>query len=211
MYDRGIAAIRVPPTSLMFKCRSYPRSDQLLTLDEARQPPIPKIVCLLLKPKINSLWFSGTAKQPVVLNSQAFIDAYQINPGSSGVRGHLRFKDRCLPCATNTLRNTRQGRRVAQAALELCVSLERRDFVIFISSMSLNAELVACRISTPWKSRRRKRRFGRLIDLTCLPLSIRQSSNFLHVLGDALRQLYHQFAQCSVFLNLAFNAFAIGL
>jgi hypothetical protein len=27
--------------------------------------------------------------------------------------------------------------------------------------MSLNAELVACRTSTPWKSRQHKRRFGR--------------------------------------------------
>jgi hypothetical protein len=47
----------------------------------ARQPPIPKIVCLLLKPKINSmLWFSGKSKQSVVLNSQAFIDATEYIP-----------------------------------------------------------------------------------------------------------------------------------
>jgi len=51
--------------------------------------------------------------------------------------------------ATNIPAITPQGRRVAQAALELCVSLERRDFVTFRSSMSLNAELVACRTSTP--------------------------------------------------------------
>jgi hypothetical protein len=72
-----------------------------------------------------------------------------------------------VPCATNILAITRQGRRVAQAALELCVSLERRDFVTFISSMSLNAELVACRTSTPWKSRQHKRRFGRSRDCDC--------------------------------------------
>jgi hypothetical protein len=62
--------------------------------------------------------------------------------------------------ATNILVNTGQGRRVAQAALELCGSPERRDLGTFISIISLNAELVACRTSTPWKSRQHKRRFG---------------------------------------------------
>jgi hypothetical protein len=72
------------------------------------------------------------------------------------VRPTLRFKDRFLPCATNILVITRQGRRVAQAVLELCGSSERRDLVTFISSMSLNAERVASRTSTPWKSRQHK-------------------------------------------------------
>jgi hypothetical protein len=43
--------------------------------------------------------------------------------------------------------------RVAQAALELCRSPERRDLRTFMSIISLNAELVACRRSTLWKSR----------------------------------------------------------
>jgi hypothetical protein len=73
----------------------------------------------------------------------------------------LRFKDRCPPCATNILVITRRGRRVAQAALELCGSSERLGLMTLISSMSLNAERVACRTSTPWKSRQRKRRFRR--------------------------------------------------
>ena len=41
-------------------------------------------------------------------------------------RATLRFKDRFLPCPTNTLVNTRQRRRFAQAALKLCGSLEQR-------------------------------------------------------------------------------------
>jgi hypothetical protein len=98
------------------------------------------------------LWFSGASKQSAVLNSQAFIDPTEYIPAqvSGGICG---LKDRCPPCATNILVNTRQGRRVAQAALELCRSLERRDLRTFISIISLNAELVACRRSTPWKSR----------------------------------------------------------
>ena len=73
----------------------------------------------------------------------------------------LRFKDRFLPCTTNTLVNSRQGRRVAQAALNLCRSLEqRRDLGICPTFISLNAELVACRTSTGWKLRQYKRRFG---------------------------------------------------
>ena len=39
-------------------------------------------------------------------------------------RATLRFKDRVLPCATNTLLNTCQGRRFAQAAIKSCGSLE---------------------------------------------------------------------------------------
>ena len=85
---------------------------------------------------------------------------------SIGCCGRCGFKDRFLRCATNILVNTRQGRRVAQAALELCRLLERRDLVTFISSMSLNAELVACRTSTSWKSRQHKRRFGRSRDVS---------------------------------------------
>jgi hypothetical protein len=73
----------------------------------------------------------------------------------------LRFKDRFLPCTTNTLVNSRQGRRVAQAALNLCHSLEqRRDLGICPTFISLNAELVACRTSTGWKLRQYERRFG---------------------------------------------------
>jgi hypothetical protein len=97
------------------------------------------------------LWFSGESKQSVVLYSQAFIDATEYIPAQ--VSGDICGKDRCPPCATNILVNTRQGRRVAQAALELCRSPERRDLRTFISIISLNAELVACRRSTPWKSR----------------------------------------------------------
>ena len=112
------------------------------------------------------LWFGGTSKQSVVLNSQAFIRRDRIYPGS-GVGGHLRFKDHCLPCAMNILVNTRQGRRVAQAALKLCRSFERRDLRTFISVISLNAELVSCRTSTPWKSRQHKRRPRRSRDYEC--------------------------------------------
>jgi hypothetical protein len=105
------------------------------------------------------LWFSGTTKQSVVLNSQAFVDATKYIPAR--VWGHLRFKDRCPPCATNILVITRRGRRVAQAALELCGSSERLGLMTLMSSMSLNAERVACRTLTPWKSRQHKRRFQR--------------------------------------------------
>jgi hypothetical protein len=58
------------------------------------------------------------------------------------VSGTSRLKDRLCPCPTN---DPRQNRHFAQAALELCGSPEHRDLVTFISSMSLNAELVACR------------------------------------------------------------------
>jgi len=80
---------------------------------------------------------------------------------ASDTNSPIGFSRGRVPCATNILAITRQGRRVAQAALKLCASLERRDFVTFISSMSLNAELVACHTSTPWKSRQHERRFGR--------------------------------------------------
>ena len=80
-----------------------------------------------------------------------------------------------------------QGRRIAQAALELCGSFERRDFVTFISSMSLNAELVACRTSTPWKSRQHKRRFGRSRDCDCFGrLQILQRKIMRHASGVIL-------------------------
>jgi len=66
----------------------------------------------------------------------------------------LRFKDRFLPCVTNTLVTTRQGRRFAQAALKLCGSLEqRRDLGICPTFIFLNADIVVCRTSTPLKSR----------------------------------------------------------
>src|SRR5215469_11049088 len=75
------------------------------------------------------------------------------------LRTTLRFKDRFLPCATNTLVNTRQGRRFAQAALRLCGSLEqRRDLGTCPTFISLNAELVACRTSTPFGSRSHENR-----------------------------------------------------
>jgi hypothetical protein len=50
-----------------------------------------------------------------------------------------------VPGATNILVITRQGRRVAQAALKLCGSLERRDFVTFISKYVF--ECRACGVS----------------------------------------------------------------
>src|SRR6516164_11117455 len=105
------------------------------------------------------LWFSGKSKQSVVLNSQDFIDATEYIPAQ--VSGDIcGLRTDCLSCATNILLNTHQGRRVAQAALELCHSLERRDLRTFISIMSLNAELAACRTPTPWKSRQHKRRWA---------------------------------------------------
>src|SRR6516164_2895122 len=105
------------------------------------------------------LWFSGKSKQSVVLNSQAFIDATKYIPAQ--VSGDIcGLRTDCLTCATNILLNTRHGRRVAQAALELCRSLERRDLRTFISIMSLNADLVACRTPMPWKSKQHKRRWA---------------------------------------------------
>ena len=70
----------------------------------------------------------------------------------------MRFKDRFLPCATNTLVNTRLGRPFAQAARSLCDSLEqRRDLGTCPTFISLTAELVACRTSR----QRRSRQYGR--------------------------------------------------
>jgi hypothetical protein len=85
-------------------------------------------------------------------------------------RATLRFKDRFLPCPTNTLVNTRQRRRFAQAALKLCGSLEqRRDLGTCPTFIPLNAELVACctsrqRTSRQRTSRQRERDYW-LIDL----------------------------------------------
>jgi hypothetical protein len=92
----------------------------------------------------------------------------------------------------NILVYTRQGRRVAQAALELCGSSERRDFATFISSMSLNAELVACRTSMPWKSRQHKRRFRRSRDLRLFGVAANASESKLP--GAADRGQYRQAA-----------------
>src|SRR6516225_10870058 len=73
------------------------------------------------------------------------------------LRTTLRFKNRFLPCVANPLVNTRPGRRIAQAALNLCRSLEqRRDLGTCPTFISLSAELVGCRTSTPWKLRLHK-------------------------------------------------------
>jgi ERF superfamily len=73
------------------------------------------------------------------------------------LRATLRFKDRFLPCAPNTLVNTRQGRRFAQAARKLCGSLRYRDLATCPTFISLNAELVACRASRQRTSRQHER------------------------------------------------------
>jgi hypothetical protein len=53
-----------------------------------------------------------------------------------------------LPWATYTLLNTHHGRRLAQAALKLCGSLEqRRDLRTCPTFLPLNAEFVVCRTS----------------------------------------------------------------
>ena len=58
---------------------------------------------------------------------------------------HIAVRGCFLPCATNTLANTRQGYRIAQAALNLCGSLEqRRDLATCPSFTLLNGELAAC-------------------------------------------------------------------
>jgi hypothetical protein len=68
------------------------------------------------------------------------------------------FKDRFLPCATNTLVKIRQGRRFAQAALKLCGSLERhRDLTTYPTFISLNVESVACSTSKT-RTRQHERR-----------------------------------------------------
>src|SRR5215469_17892136 len=75
------------------------------------------------------------------------------------LRTTLRFKNRFLSCVTNRLVNTRAGRRIAQAALNLCGSLEqRRDLGTCPTFISLNAKLVACRTSTPIGSRSHENR-----------------------------------------------------
>src|SRR5262249_15299683 len=67
---------------------------------------------------------------------------------------HCGFKNRFLPCVTNPLLNTSPGRRIAQDARRICDSLEkRRDLGACLSFISLNAELVASRTSTPLGSR----------------------------------------------------------
>jgi hypothetical protein len=63
-----------------------------------------------------------------------------------------------LLCVTNTLVDTRHDRRFAQAARNLCGSLEqRRDLATCPTFILLNAELVACRTSTPRTLRQHER------------------------------------------------------
>ena len=81
---------------------------------------------------------------------------------------HIAVQEPVLPCVTNPLVNARPGRRIAQAALNLCGSLEQpRDLGTCPTFISLNAELVACRTSTPGKLRQHKRRFWRSRDCDC--------------------------------------------
>src|SRR5215472_19288597 len=62
---------------------------------------------------------------------------------------HCGSRTGFLSCVTNTLLNTRPGRCIAQAALNLCRSLEqRRDLGTCPTFISLSAELVGCRTST---------------------------------------------------------------
>ena len=83
-----------------------------------------------------------------LLVSRYRIDALTLTIASR----HIAVRRRFLPCATNTLVNTRQGRRIAQAALNLCRWLEQHhDLGTCLTFISLNAKLVACRTSTPWK------------------------------------------------------------
>jgi hypothetical protein len=71
---------------------------------------------------------------------------------------HCGLRTAFLPCATNTLLNSCQGRRFAQAALKLCGSLEqRRDLGTCPTFTSLNAELVACHTSSQRTSRQHER------------------------------------------------------
>jgi hypothetical protein len=80
-----------------------------------------------------------------------------------GFAPHREFRDRFLPCATNTLVKIHQGRRFAQAALKLCGSLEqRRDLENCPTFMSSNAELVACCTSMR-RTRQDDRRAGHFI------------------------------------------------
>src|SRR5215831_13078419 len=57
------------------------------------------------------------------LVSRYRIDALALPPIC--LRATLRFKDRFLPCVTNTLVSTRQSRAIVQAVLKLCRSLEQ--------------------------------------------------------------------------------------
>src|SRR5215471_10759804 len=82
-------------------------------------------------------------------------------------RTTLRFKNWFLPCVTNPLVNTRPGRRFARAALKSCGSVGYRDQATSPTFIFLNAKLVACHTSTPWKLRQHKRRFGRNRDYDC--------------------------------------------
>ena len=62
---------------------------------------------------------------------------------------HCGSRTEFLPCVTDPLVNTRPGRRIAQAALKSCRSLEqRRDLGTCPTFISLSAELVGCRTST---------------------------------------------------------------
>ena len=68
------------------------------------------------------------------------------------------FKDRYVPCATNILLNTCQGRRFAQAVLKPCGSLEqRRDLGTRPTLISLNVRLAACLASSQRTSRQHER------------------------------------------------------
>jgi hypothetical protein len=73
-------------------------------------------------------------------------------------RAPCGFKDRYLPCATNILLNTCQGRRFAQAVLKSCSSLEqRRDLGTCPTLISLNVRLAACLASNQRTSRQHER------------------------------------------------------
>ena len=80
---------------------------------------------------------------------------------------HIAVRGRFLSCPTNSLINARQHGRIAQPAVISCGSLGYRDLATCPTFISLNAELVACRTSTPWKLRQHKRRFWRSRDCDC--------------------------------------------
>src|SRR5262249_10315367 len=72
---------------------------------------------------------------------------------------HCGSRTGFLSCVTNTLLNTRPGRCIAQAALNLCRSLEqRRDLGTCPTFISLSAELVGCRTSTRRAKQHERRR-----------------------------------------------------
>jgi hypothetical protein len=89
------------------------------------------------------------------------------------LRTTLRFKDRFLPCATNTLVNTRQGRRFAQAALKLCGSLEQR------------CDLGTCNPPTLFRE----------VAAECIELARTASSPEKHALYMKMAGVWHQIAQ----------------